>query len=247
MRRKLELDVRAAAFEFLANGLFIYFGLGTAVLSGDFVMTSLVFGFAVAVLVYVSQHSNAGQLNPAISIALGVTGYISYAQAAVNIFAQCLSAVAACGLLRLSIPENDEDNNLGANFLKDDYSTGNALAAEVVCTFALQLTVFETMLHPRNRVGKLGPLAVGLVVFIVHGVLTPIDNCSVNPGRSLGPALVTNTWDDFWVFVVGPIVGALLAIFPHVLSLSEWNVVINKNTNTTIKSQHIENPSASSV
>ena len=245
MRRNLELDVRAAAFEFLSNGLFLYFGLGTAVLSGDFVVTSLVFGFAVAVLVYISQHSNAGQLNPAITIALGVTGYISYVQVAVNILAQCLSAVAACGLLRLSIPENGEDENLGANHLKGDYSAGNAVAAEIVCTFALQLTVFEAMLHPRNRVGKLGPLAVGLVVFIVHGVLTPIDNCSVNPARSLGPALLTNTWDDFWVFVVGPIVGALLAIIPHVFSLSEWNIVVNKTTTT--KSQQIENPSASSV
>lgn len=190
-------------------------------------MTSLVFGLSVTVFIYMSQHSQAGHLNPVVSICLAVAGYIQPTQAIVNSAAQLLGSVTASGLLKMSLPDMAE-MDLGANAVQDGFDIGNAFVAEMVATFALLLVMFETMLHPSNRVGKMGPLAVGFVVFLVHGVVAPIDNCSLNPARSFGPAIVTNTWDGFWVFVLGPVVGGLLAIPAHIAFLSDWGRTVKR-------------------
>lgn len=209
--------------------LFLYFSLGAAVLTGNLLMTSLIFGLSVTVFIYVSHHSHAGHLNPVVSVCLAIAGYIQPSQAVVNCIAQLLGSVTASGLLKLSLPDMYE-MNLGSNVIQDGFDVGNALVAEIVSTFALQLVVFETMLHPRNRVGKMGPVAVGFLVFLVHGILTPIDNCGINPARSFGPAIVTNTWDDFWVFVIGPFVGGILAIPAHIAFLSDWGRTVKRRT-----------------
>ena len=86
----------------------------------------------------------------------------------------------------------------------------------------------ETGRNKHNAISKsFAPLAIGFAVFCAHAVLLPIDGCSINPARSLGPAIVTSTWpSNFWVFIVGPYIGAFCAIFPYLFF--GWDFEIEK-------------------
>eukprot|EP00210_Caulerpa_lentillifera_P007015 g6709.t1 len=217
----LSVDLRAAFVELLNTALLVYFGVGTAVLTGDPFLTPLVFGTVVTVLVYIAQHSDAGQLNPAVTIALAVSGYLPLAQAALNCVVQFIGGILGSGLLFASM-SRDTAGNLGSNQLQEGFDIHNAVVAEVISAFLLQMCVFETLIHPRNKAGKMAPLAIGFVVFITNAYLIPIDGASLNPARSFGPALLTETWTDFWIFVVCPIVGCLLAVPAHFISLMDF-------------------------
>ncbi|EFN51312.1 hypothetical protein CHLNCDRAFT_17655, partial [Chlorella variabilis] len=73
-------------------------------------------------------------------------------------------------------------------------------------------TVHMTAVDVRSVAQKgLAPLAIGMTVFLGHAVLLAVDGCSINPTRSFGPAAISGTWDNFWIFVVGPIVGAMFS------------------------------------
>lgn len=239
-KMKLDFDLRAAFAELIVMTLFLYFSLGASLLTGDLLMTSLTFGLAVATFIYVGHHSKAGHMNPVVSVSLAVAGYIPPMQAVAHVIAQLLGSVTACGLLKLSIPDTYE-MNLGANEIQEGFDVGNAFVAEIMCTFALQLVIFETILHPRNKAGKMGPFAVGLIVFVVHGIMTPIDNCGINPARTFGPAIVANVWDDIWVFLLGPTVGGLLAIPAHIVFLTDWGQVQVGKGNTAT-GRYTKNP-----
>eukprot|EP00210_Caulerpa_lentillifera_P007016 g6710.t1 len=213
-------DPRATFSECLNTAILVYFGIGTAVLTGDPFLTSLVFGTMVSVLIYNAQHSDGGQLNPAVTIALAFSGYIPFTQAAINCAAQMVGGVVGSALLFASMPR-DTAGNLGSNQLQEGFDIHHAVVAETISAFFLQFSVFEAFINPRNKAGKLAPLALGFVVFIAHALLIPIDGASLNPARSFGTALLTNTWDDFWVFFLCPTFGCLLAIPAHSIFLKE--------------------------
>ncbi len=90
-------------------------------------------------------------------------------------------------------------SNLGSNVVAPDFSAGAALGAEIFFTALLVFVVHSTACTTSNNVAPMAPLAIGLSVFLAHAVMLPIDGCSINPARSFGPALVSNTWGDFWV------------------------------------------------
>lgn len=230
----LKLNYRSAFAECLCTALLIYFGLGTSLLTGDAFFTSLVFGTAVTALIYMVHHSEAGQMNPAISVALAASGYMPVLQAVLNSLAQLTGGVIGSALLFASMPRNMAAN-LVANKLMEHFDIHEAVIAEIVSAFFLQLCVFEALLHPRNKAGKLAPVAIGFVVFVVHGILIPIDRCSLNPARALGPAMLTDSWDDFWIFFLMPFVGCLLAIPAHVVFLWEAAPTGHRKSNTEIE------------
>eukprot|EP00210_Caulerpa_lentillifera_P001654 g1590.t1 len=231
-----KVNVRSAFAECLCTTLLLYFGLGTSLLTHNIFFTSLVFGTAVTALIYMVHHSEAGQMNPAISVALAAAGYIPAPQALLNSFAQFVGGIIAAALLLASMPRGMA-GNIVANRIDENFDIHQAIVAEILSAFLLQLCVFETMLHPRNKVGKLAPVAIGFIVFVVHGVLIPIDRCSVNPARAFGPALLSATWDDFWIFILMPFVGALLAIPVHIVFLLEKapQGSVHRKTNTELE------------
>ncbi|PSC76585.1 plasma membrane intrinsic [Micractinium conductrix] len=86
--------------------------------------------------------------------------------------------------------------------------------------------VLETVVNKKSVVKAQAPLAIGFAVFCAHAVMLPLDGCSINPARSLGPAIVSGTWPGtFWVFIVGPFVGALFACPLHMFFRSDWDTV----------------------
>ena len=85
-----------------------------------------------------------------------------------------------------------------------------ALIMEVIVTFALVFVIFATAVDSRG-IGTMAPLAIGLTVAIDHLLAVPITGASMNPARSFGPALVSGSWADHWIYWIGPLLGGVLA------------------------------------
>jgi len=177
------------------------------------VTTALAFGLAITVLAFATGHISGGQLNPAVTFALACVGSLPIGQAIANTICQIIGAILGSALLAATIPDGNE-GSLGSNTINPGVGFGNALCGEIVMTGVLVATVLETAVSKGNAISKaFAPLAIGFAVFCAHAVLLPIDGCSINPARSLGPAIVSGTWPGtFWVFIVGPYLGAMAAI-----------------------------------
>ena len=173
-------------------------------------LVALQFGLAIVVLAHATH---GGQINCAVTLTLCVSGALPWAQGALNFIAQMLGSVTGALLLRATMGRKNKDGRdstgtLGSNSVSEDFSARNALVAEFVLTALLLHVVMQTCVNARSTAGTAAPLAVGLAVFLAHVVLIPIDGCSINPTRSFGPALVSNTFDDHYVFWVAPLAAA---------------------------------------
>lgn len=211
--------------EFLALLLFVVFGPGVAVLTGatDGTLTSArvltiaaSFGLAITVLVATVGHISGGHINPAVTLAALVTKRISVVNGAAYIVAQFLGAAAGAVVIAVMTPAamgggaGNGAGTLGANGLAPGVSVAQGLLVEAVLTFALVFTVFGAAMDKRG-VGNVAAVAVGFVVLVAHLVAIPLTGTGINPARSFGPALVAGAWDNFWVFIVGPAIGAVAA------------------------------------
>jgi glycerol uptake facilitator-like aquaporin len=94
-------------------------------------------------------------------------------------------------------------------------------AAEVVGTFIAMYVILESVCNPRTKAGNVAPIAIGSAFGLLLTVLSPFSSGSFNPARSLGPAAVSGQSDDLWIWIFGPIVGALLAVPFHLVSVAE--------------------------
>jgi len=229
------IDMSAAFAEYVAMTLFVIIGCGSAmgVANKDgyawVLQVALTFGFAISVLAYSIGHISGGQINCAVTFALAINGSLGWAQAFVNLIFQLLGSVTGALILSVIYPINkgkDLTGNLASNGVGEGYTPLGALVGEVVGTFVLCFTVLNTAIFVdaatvANR--PMACLAIGLSVFLAHSVLIPIDGCSINPTRSFGPALVATvrnrgksdskgTFTDMWIFWLGPLTGAALAV-----------------------------------
>lgn len=225
------VDIRAAMAEFLALTIFVFFTNGAAATGAGMagLGIALQFGLLFTVLLYaVGQYSAGGQMNPAISIALAATKKLSPVQAGVNILAQVAGGIAGAMLVCIVV---DKEANLmiGTQSINPLYEAPQAFFAEAMATCLVVCAVLETANHP--NAGVIAPLAIGLAVFIGHMMLGPIDGCSLNPARTFGPTLVASVgeryntvtmessdlWEDHWVFWLGPIAGAIVAVATNMI------------------------------
>lgn len=176
------------------------------------IITALAFGIGIVVSAFAIGHVSGCHLNPAVTLSLFLSGNCGIGQAIANVVSQCAGAIM--GSLLLWGTSDLRSGGLGSNSVSPGFSTGNALLGEAVMTFVLCYVVHLTAIDKNSppSTNGLAPLAIGFAVFLAHAVLIPLDGCSINPARSLGPALVSNTWGDFWVFVVGPLIGAVLSV-----------------------------------
>jgi aquaporin-4 len=93
-----------------------------------------------------------------------------------------------------------------------NFSAAAGVGAEMIFTFFLVTTIFMAALHKKAAAGMAG-IAIGGMIFLLHVVGVPLTGASMNPARTLGPAIVSGYWDYHWIYWVGPIVGALIAAF----------------------------------
>ncbi len=230
------------AAECLGTMVLVLMGCGSAVIAGADGMTgvgllgiSFAFGLSVIAMAYAIGHISGCHINPAISIAMVVAGRMKTAEALMYIIAQIIGAVLGAGILyaiasgkggyELSV------NGLGQNgfgeYSPGKYSLMSGFIAETVFTFIFLLVILGAT-STKNIHGGFAGIAIGLSLVLIHIVGIPITGVSVNPARSIGPALIVGgaAISQVWLFILAPVLGGIL-------SAIVWRVLIEKNNQTT--------------
>lgn len=198
--------------EFLGTFLLLFAGAGAIVInhaSGGAVThagIALVFGLVVLAIVYTFGDVSGAHVNPAVTISFAAAGRFAWREVPAFVIAQLLGALAACGLLRLLFPG---DATLGATLPAG--SAGQSFVLEVVLTFFLMLVVLSVSTGAKEK-GITAGIAVGSVIALEAMFAGPICGASMNPTRSIAPAVVSGHLEHLWIYIAAPLLGALLAV-----------------------------------
>lgn len=208
--------------EMLGTFVLVFGGVGAAVLAGSkigFLGVAFAFGISLLAMVYAIGPISGCHINPAVTMGMLLTGKINGRDAGAYIVAQCIGAIIAAGLILFianGVPGGySAASGLGANGFGAHspmgYSMGAAFVTEVVLTAFLVFTVLGST-DVKAPVGFAG-VAIGLVLTLIHLVGIPVTNTSVNPARSLGPAVFVGGWalSQLWMFIIAPVTGAAVA------------------------------------
>jgi aquaporin Z len=182
------------------------------------------FGLSLLAMVYTIGPISGCHINPAVTLGVLLAKRIGARDALMYVVAQIFGAIVASALILLiaaGVPNgyNLATGGLGANGFgahsPDQYSMVAAFVAEVILTMFLVVTVLGAT-DVKAPVGFAG-IAIGLVLTLIHLVGIPITNTSVNPARSIGPALFVQGWalQQLWLFIVAPLVGAVIAALAY--------------------------------
>jgi aquaporin Z len=210
--------------EFIGTGWLVLGGCGSAVLAASFpelgigfVGVSLAFGLTVVTMAYAIGHISGCHLNPAVSIGLWIGGRFEKKELFPYIGAQILGALAGATILYLIATGKPgfeiggfAANGFGAHS-PGGYSMLAALITEIVMTFAFVFIILGAT-HSKAPKAFAG-LIIGLALTLVHLISIPVTNTSVNPARSISQAVYAGGWaiEQLWLFILAPIVGALIA------------------------------------
>ncbi len=228
--------------EFLGTFVLVFGGCGSAVLAAGFpaddpgnpsgigfVGVALAFGLTVLVMAYAVGHVSGGHFNPAVTLGAAAAGRFAWKDTVAYIATQVVAAIAAAGVLLVVAAGKDGFSAVDSGFATNGYGDrspggyglGAALVAEVVLT-AIFLYVILGSTDRRAPKG-FAPIAIGLSLTLIHLVSIPVTNTSVNPARSIGPALFVGgeAVSQLWLFILAPIVGALIAGATYKLILGE--------------------------
>lgn len=209
--------------EFVGTFVLVFGGCGSAVLAGGkigFLGVSLAFGLSLLAMAYTIGHISGCHINPAVTLGLFITKKMERRHLLGYWVAQILGAIfaAACLLaIAKGAPSGYDPASLG--FAANGYGAHSpgqyglmaAALTEVILTFFLVLTVIGAT-DLKAPVGFAG-IPIGLVLVLIHLVGIPVTNTSVNPARSIGPALFVGGWalQQLWLFIVAPFAGSILA------------------------------------
>lgn len=210
--------LRKAIAEFLGTFVLVFFAVGSAVFGLDLIGAlgvALAFGLTLLVLAYALGPVSGCHVNPAVTLGVLLRRGMSLGQAGIYWLAQVAGAVVAAAVLKLMTSGwgevTDQTDALGSNSWGERVGVGGAFVFEVLGTFLLVLVVI--LVTGRAAAPGFAGLAIGLVLVVIHLVGIPLDGTSVNPARSLGPALFAGTeaLSHLWLFLVAPLLGAALA------------------------------------
>lgn len=213
--------------EIIGTCVLVTLGCGTAMLVGcdaangcGYVLTALAFGLVIVGMAYCVGNISGCHINPAVSLGVLISGGMSVKDFFMYIVAQCIGAFAGSGILAAIFGLGgvvDQTGGFGANGLGG--VNGNAIAGlivEIVLTFVFVLTILGVTSKKGNH-GSFGGLIIGLTLTLVHILGIGLTGTSVNPARSIAPAVFaaitgnTAPLEALWVFIVGPLAGAALA------------------------------------
>jgi len=210
--------------EAIGTFLFVFVGAGAVVLGahsdagGGLVGVALAHGLALAVLVSALGPISGGHLNPAVTLGVWITGRIDAARGGLYVAAQLAGALAAGLALRLVFPASSwEPVALGTPALDPEIGVVAAIVIEAILTVVLLLAVFGTAID--RRAPKIGGLAIGLAVAADILMGGPLTGAAMNPARWFGPAVASGTYADWYVWWIGPLLGAAVAglVYRYVL------------------------------
>ena len=206
----MEYDALRRGFaEFVGAFTLIFVGVGSIVFAPQtgLVGVALAHGLAIAVMASAVGHISGGHFNPAVTFGFLVTRYIAPSLALVYWVAQLAGAMLAAVALRLTFP-SESNLDSGVPVLNPTIGVGSGMALEAILTFLLVWVIFATAADPGGAFKSIAGLAIGLTITINILAVGPLTGAAMNPARALGPELVFDVWDDFWVYLVGPLLGA---------------------------------------
>ena len=222
------MNMKKYLAELIGTFSLVLFGCGSAVISGisgtgpsgiGLLGVSIAFGFAVVAMAYAIGGISGCHINPAVTIGVLAAGKMEVKDAIWYIIAQCFGAIAAAAVLYLIQTGKPGftmgewalgSNGWGEGYL-GGYNTMSAFGIEMVMTFLFIFVILATTSKFGN--GAMAGLAIGVTLMLIHLVAIPVTGTSVNPARSLGPAIFAGgkALAQLWLFFVAPIVGALFA------------------------------------
>ena len=222
--------MRCAFAEFCATALFVFFGAGSVSASvqaaspGGFIVVEPInyavsFGFGITILAFAVGDVSGAHINPAVTLALAVTGNLPPLSAVVYVFAQIAGGLLGGGLLLASLGPQLYKSGIGLNV-----GASGGLLFEFMGTLLLIFVVFNVAVWSGNPVSTdfggtvvsaLAPLPIGLAVMVAHLTLGPFTGCGINPARVIGAVVwEPGFWEgaagkSFWIYIVGPFLASL--------------------------------------
>lgn len=202
------MNVRALVAEFIGTFALIFLGAGAGALGvGGLVGVALAHGLVVLTFAYSYGHLSGTHINPAVTISLWVGKQIDLANAVGYIVVQLLGGIVAALVLNFLI--GGAAPSLGATVLANGVTPLQGLVIEIILTFFLVNAIFNSAVS--GKAGNAAPVAIGLTLAICILMGGPLTGASLNPARTIGPAVATGNFADIWLYLVGPIVGGILA------------------------------------
>lgn len=213
---------KKAVAECFGTMTLVLFGCGVAIFTGDVVATSLAFGLSIVAMAYSIGNISGCHVNPAVSLAMLINKKMSFKEFLVYVASQLVGATIACLLLMMAFgtkcgfgANTIQEANVIANF--GDSNAANmiiALVSEIVLTFVFVYAICGVT--SKEKYSSVAGLVIGGSLTLVHLLGLALTGTSVNPARSLIPALFalfsgTAAISQVWIFIVGPFVGAALA------------------------------------
>ena len=220
------MKIKKYLAEFFGTFVLVLFGCGTAVVCGGFtgglgvaylgvVAIALAFGLAIIAAAYAIGHVSGCHVNPAVSLAVLINGGMSITDFIGYVIAQVAGAFAASGVLSFIVSSTKVLNGFGDNGYDKLSGVGldlpGALVVEAILTFVFVLTILGVT--SSEKTSHMAGIVIGLTLTFVHLIGIPLTGTSVNPARSIAPAVFAggDSLSQVWVFIAAPFVGAALA------------------------------------
>ena len=220
--------------ELIGTLVLVLFGCGSAAIAGQTLGTlgiALAFGLSIVAMAYVIGDVSGCHINPAVSLGMLIDGRISAKDFIGYVISQCIGAIIAAAILMFLINSANlggvATTGLGANGFGAASSIGinmtGALITEIILTAVFVFTILGVTAS--EKTASVAGIVIGLTLTFVHIMGIPITGTSVNPARSLGPALLLGgqALSQVWVFIVGPLIGAILAAVIYKLIVKDAN------------------------
>lgn len=202
---------KALVAEFIGTFTLILIGAGAGAIGvGGLVGVALAHGLVVLAFAYAYGHLSGTHINPAVTFGLLVGGEIKLRDALSYWVVQLLGGIVGALVLRFMIAGTEfAGNGLGATTLAPGVGVLAGFIIELVLTFFLMNTIYNTAVS--NKAGQMAPLAIGLTLVFCILMGGPLTGASLNPARTLGPAIASGNFADLWLYFAGPLAGAGLA------------------------------------
>lgn len=205
--------------EFIGTLVLVLFGTGVAVLTGgNLIATSIAFGLAIVAMAYAIGGISGCHVNPAVSLAMAINKKLEWKEFAEYVIAQVLGALAGSGILYFILSNTSiGTKTLGANGYGSLSITNitliGAIVVEIILTFVFVYTILGVTKDKEKS--NVSGLVIGFTLTFVHLLGIAFTGTSVNPARSLAPAIIMGgeAFSQVWVFIVAPLVGAVIAAF----------------------------------
>ena len=238
--------------ELVGTFVLVFASCGSAVLAGEeigFLGVSLAFGLSLLAMVYAIGPISGCHINPAVTVGMVISKKMDARFAPGYIVAQVLGAILASALLLLIVkgaPGGYDPSVAGfaANGYGEHspghYNLLSAFMVEIVLTFFLVFTVLGAT-DIKAPVGFAG-IAIGFVLTLIHLVGIPVTNTSVNPARSIGPAVFVGGWalSQLWLFIIAPLIGAVIASAVYLVTHRPFKVISVKEAEQALGSEQAE-------